>query len=84
MSLFSAVRVCSGEILLDGANIARVPLNRLRSSLSIIPQDPVLFSGTIRFNLDPGNTVDNDKIWKLERAENSAVAATCGELTQPA
>jgi len=65
MSLFSAVRVCSGEILIDGANIARVPLHRLRSSLSIIPQDPVLFSGTVRFNLDPRNTVDDDEIWNV-------------------
>jgi len=65
MSLFSAVRVCSGEILLDGVNIARVPLNRLRTSLSIIPQDPVLFTGTVRFNLDPGRTADDDEIWTV-------------------
>jgi len=65
MSLFAAVRVCSGEILLDGVNIACVPLSRLRSSLSIIPQDPVLFSGTVRFNLDPGHTVDDAEIWNM-------------------
>ena len=64
-SLFSAVHVCSGEILLDGVNIARVPLSRLRSSLSIIPQDPVLFSGSIRFNLDPHHTVDDDELWNV-------------------
>ena len=67
MSLFSAVHVCSGEIVLDGVNIARIPLSRLRSSLSIIPQDPVLFSGTVRFNLDPGCTVDDDEIWNALR-----------------
>ena len=65
MSLFSAVRVCSGQILLDGVNIAAVPLTRLRSSLSIIPQDPVLFTGSVRFNLDPGCTVSDAEIWSM-------------------
>jgi len=65
MSLFSAVRVCAGEILLDGVNISHVPLSRLRSSVSIIPQDPVLFSGTLRFNLDPEHTVDDEEIWNV-------------------
>lgn len=60
-----AVHICSGEILLDDVNISRVPLSRLRSSLSIIPQDPVLFSGTVRFNLDPGHTVDDDRLWDV-------------------
>ena len=65
MSLFSAVRVCAGEILLDGVNIGRVPLSRLRSSLSVIPQDPVLFSGTVRFNLDPRRAVDDRELWDV-------------------
>ena len=65
MSLFSAVRVCSGEILLDNVNIAHVPLSRLRSSLSVIPQDPVLFSGSVRFNLDPSHTVNDEEIWNV-------------------
>ena len=65
MSLFSAVRVCSGEILLDGVNIAGVSLSRLRSSLAIIPQDPVLFTGTVRFNLDPKSTVSDDEVWSV-------------------
>ncbi|CAF1691439.1 unnamed protein product, partial [Adineta ricciae] len=43
----------NGEILIDGIDISRVKLDRLRSHLSIIPQIPVLFSGTLRYNLDP-------------------------------
>ena len=42
-----------GSINIDGLNIAAVPLKSLRRSLAIIPQDPVLFSGTLRYNLDP-------------------------------
>ena len=43
----------SGTIAVDGVDVACVGLDALRSGVSIIPQDPVLFSGTIRLNLDP-------------------------------
>jgi ABC-type multidrug transport system fused ATPase/permease subunit len=48
MSLFRAVHISDGEILIDGINIMRVPLHLLRSKISIIPQEPVMFSGTVR------------------------------------
>lgn len=47
------VEATSGSIIIDGININNIDLQVLRSRLSIIPQDPVLFSGPIRLNLDP-------------------------------
>jgi len=54
-ALFRLVEGAEGQIVIDGADIAGVPLKKLRSVLSIIPQDPVLFSGSLRYNLDPFN-----------------------------
>lgn len=53
VSLFRIVEILEGSILIDGIDIRSVPLTRLRSSIAIIPQDPTLLTGTIRFQLDP-------------------------------
>ena len=55
LALFRFLEARSGTITIDGINVAHIPLKILRSRLSIIPQDPVLFSGTVRSNLDPFN-----------------------------
>ena len=52
LALFRIIEAAGGSISIDGINIAHLGLTRLRSALTIIPQDPVLFSGTLRFNID--------------------------------
>ncbi|KAF4151823.1 hypothetical protein CNMCM6069_003024 [Aspergillus lentulus] len=52
-ALFRLTDLASGSIKIDGIDIAQVPRHELRSRLSIIPQDPTLFLGTVRSNLDP-------------------------------
>jgi ABC-type multidrug transport system fused ATPase/permease subunit len=59
-----------GSISIDGVDIAGVDLGVLRSRIAIIPQEPVLFSGTLRRNLDPFNTCSDDRLWSALRRSN--------------
>jgi len=61
--LFRLAEIRSGTINVDGIDIAKLPLATLRSRLAIIPQDPVLFTGTLRYNLDPFNERSDAEIW---------------------
>lgn len=63
MALYRLVELSSGQISIDGQDISQVGLFKLRSSLSIIPQDPLLFSGTLRTNLDPFGLHDDARLW---------------------
>ncbi|KAJ2831973.1 hypothetical protein FBU31_002168 [Coemansia sp. 'formosensis'] len=70
LALFRIIEASEGQILLDGEDIAQYGLFDVRSKLSIIPQDPVLFAGTVRENLDPFNTYSDQDIWHaLEHAQ---------------
>ena len=55
LALFRIIEAAEGSIFIDGENIGLLGLGKLRSRLTIIPQDPVLFSGSMRMNLDPFN-----------------------------
>ncbi|KAJ6893401.1 ABC transporter C family member 12-like isoform X4 [Populus alba x Populus x berolinensis] len=68
-ALFRIVELERGEITIDGCDITKFGLTDLRRALSIIPQSPVLFSGTVRFNLDPFSEHNDADLWEaLERA----------------
>ena len=54
-----------GEIIIDGVSTKEIGLHDLRRKLAIIPQEPVLFTGTIRSNLDPFNEHEDHKLWKV-------------------
>ncbi|XP_011748451.1 ATP-binding cassette sub-family C member 8 isoform X3 [Macaca nemestrina] len=70
LAFFRMVDTFEGRIIIDGIDIAKLPLHTLRSRLSIILQDPVLFSGTIRFNLDPERKCSDSTLWEaLEIAQ---------------
>ena len=61
------VELSGGTIFIDGLDISRVPLPKLRKSLSLVAQDPVLFSGTIRTNLDPFSEYTDNELWDVLR-----------------
>ncbi|KAF0685505.1 hypothetical protein As57867_022550, partial [Aphanomyces stellatus] len=62
-ALFRMVPSATGSITLDGVDISTLSVRTLRSRLTIIPQDPVLFSGSLRFNLDPSGLCSDDELW---------------------
>ncbi|XP_066560841.1 ATP-binding cassette sub-family C member 3 isoform X2 [Amia ocellicauda] len=64
LCLFRILEAAGGEITIDGVKISEIGLHDLRSKLTIIPQDPVLFSGTLRMNLDPFEKYTDEEIWK--------------------
>ena len=64
LSMFRTMEAAQGSIRVDDRNIADLGVETLRSALTIIPQDPVLFSGTLKLNLDPFGKYSDDKLWK--------------------
>ncbi|CAF4219062.1 unnamed protein product [Adineta steineri] len=66
-----------GEILIDHVDISRITLKHLRSHLSVIPQQPFLFSGTLRYNLDPLNQYSDEECWMALKAGNNLSVGQC-------
>jgi ATP-binding cassette subfamily C (CFTR/MRP) protein 1 len=63
-ALLRLIELEKGIITIDGIDISTIPLNTLRSNIAVIPQDALLFSGTIRDNLDPQGILPNDDLIK--------------------
>nr|KAG5713488.1 hypothetical protein BaRGS_025036 [Batillaria attramentaria] len=69
LALFRIIEAAGGNITVDDINIGEIGLHDLRSKLTIIPQDPVVFSGSLRMNLDPFEKHSDEELWQaLEHA----------------
>ncbi|XP_067333226.1 multidrug resistance-associated protein 1 isoform X2 [Channa argus] len=64
LGLFRIIESAEGHIFIDGVDIAKLGLHELRSRITIIPQDPVVFSGSLRMNLDPFDSYSDEDIWR--------------------
>ena len=65
LAMSRIVELCGGKIEIDGVNISEIDINLVREKITVIAQDPTLFTGTIRFNLDPFREYSNAAIEQL-------------------
>lgn len=83
--LFRLVELTSGCVLVDGVDISKLPLEQVRGGrgkMCIIPQDPVLFSGSVRYNVDPFEEYTDEQVWEALRKVrmHALVSGLPGEL----
>lgn len=68
LSCVGGTTIKSGRILIDGQDVTRVPLRVLRHRVVVLPQEPIMFSGTLRENLDPLAVHTDEEIWLCLKA----------------
>ena len=76
VALLRIVELAEGKILIDGQDTRDIGLAKLRSNIAVIPQDPVLYSGTVRTNLDPFDDFSDDKLFEVLERVGLYIAAT--------
>ncbi|MCJ1312553.1 hypothetical protein MMC25_006227 [Agyrium rufum] len=81
LALIRGLEACGGRIEIDGVDIASVPLKRLRRAVTIVPQDPKLFNGTLRDNLAPLQYHRDDEMLEALRAVNLSGESDSGSIT---
>ena len=70
LSISRIVEIFEGQIQIDGIDIQKIPLKELRRRITVIPQDPTMFTGTLRFNLDPEEICTDEEItYLLKKAQ---------------
>ncbi|CAJ0610332.1 unnamed protein product [Cylicocyclus nassatus] len=84
-ALFRLTPPVSGTVMIDGVDTATLPLKVLRRGIAIIPQEPILFIGSLRRNLDPFNQYTDEELWRvLEQVElKPVVMELAGGLESP-
>ena len=70
LGLFRIIKAAGGSIIIDDHNIALFGLQDLRSHVTIIPQDPILLTDTLRANLDPFDKYTDNEVWKCLESAN--------------
>lgn len=70
-AFFRVVEPSGGKIIIDGIDICKLGLHDLRSRFGIIPQEPVLFEGTVRSNVDPIGRYSDAEIWKVNKKKEN-------------
>ena len=69
-TLLRLVELDQGVIDIDGIDISQIGLSDLRSAVAVIPQDPVLFQGTVRYNIDPFDNHTDEEVWRAIEEAN--------------